>query len=502
MKRILSVVLSVVFLLTALPLGVVAVSAAVVEAEEVDLAEVFQSNLNFLDQYYILGPEFMVSKLCGVLYSWEEAEANNFAVKPMPAAEFEEVLYRYFAPTEEQLMGIRNYPRYDYATDTHSTFYDPDTGMYNLFVVGGFGGDMPQRQYQRYLKTEDGYTVFYAHITYDYLPETPEIMAELEALDWPFTFTYEGKEYENGPDGYTRVASVDDYGNKYEVQYNDGILRILSQTPYAAASESDFQCSITDGEVTILGYTGAGGEVVIPATLGGYPVTAIGFQAFYNCTSLISVMISDSVTVIEDYAFFCCSSLTSVIIPDSVTAIGMHAFSSCPDLARVTMGDGVTTIGEHAFGSCVSLKSIAIGNGVATIGRYAFDGCKLLSTVMLPDSVTTIGMSAFGNCSSLTEVYYAGSEEARAAISFDFNNECLLNATWHYAVASVIPGDADGDGEASMQDAALLQRYLNGWDEEPDASACDVNGDGACDNKDLVLLVRYLNGWDVELKKS
>lgn len=230
MKRILSVCLSVLFLLTALPMGAATVTA------EVDLEEVFQSNLNFLDQYYTLNPEFMISKMCGVLYPWSEAEANNFADKPMPAAEFEEVLYRYFAPSEEQLLGIRNYTRYDYTTDSQTTFYNPETGMYNLFVVGGFGGSMPERQYQRYLQTEDGYTVFYAHITYDYLPDSPELWAELEALNWPETFTYEGKEYENGPDGYTCIVSVDDYGNKYEVQYNDGILRILSQTSYVLTS--------------------------------------------------------------------------------------------------------------------------------------------------------------------------------------------------------------------------------------------------------------------------
>lgn len=45
-----------------------------------------------------------------------------------------------------------------------------------------------------------------------------------------------------------------------------------------------------------------------------------------------------------------------------------------------------------------------------------------------------------------------------------------------------------------LQDAALLQRYLNGWDmEEP--TYADIDGDGEVNNKDLVLLIRVLNGW-------
>lgn len=496
MKRILAVILSVVLLLAALPLGMVSVSAA---DQEVDLEEVFQSNLNFLDQYYTLGPEFMAQKLCGMLYDWELAEANDFADQPMTAAEFEEILYRYFAPAVDLLADLRSYQLYDWKTKSYYPFYNSETGMYNIFFVGGFGGDLPQRQYQRYLTTENGYTVFYQHITYDFLPMTPEMQAELEALHWPMTYTYDGKVYENGPEGYYRIASLDDYGNKYEVEYNDGILRILSQSAYTASPENDFGYHIIDDEVTITWYAGAGGDVIIPAAIQGYPVTAIGFQAFYDCTSLTSVMIPEGVTTIWDYAFFCCSSLVSVLIPDSVTVVGMHAFSSCPSLAIVAMGDGVTTIGEYAFSSCYSLKSVTIGNGVDTIGRYAFYCCETLATVILPNSVNTIEMAAFANCLSLTEVYYSGSEEDRAAISISSDNDHLLNATWHYAVVSVIPGDSSGDGEVSIQDVALFQRYLNGWDEELDAVVCDVNADGTCDNKDLVLLIRYLNGWDVEL---
>jgi hypothetical protein len=173
------------------------------------------------------------------------------------------------------------------------------------------------------------------------------------------------------------------------------------------APESDFEVQLnkTQDGANITGYTGPGGNVIIPAVIQGFPVREINKEmftgAFKGKKTLTSVVIPEGVTVIGYDAFRDCSSLASVTIPDSVTEIGFHAFRDCSSLVSVVIPEGVKVIGDSAFENCSSLASVVIAGG-AKIGSSAFAGCSSLASIVIPDSVTAIGIGAFYGCKSLT----------------------------------------------------------------------------------------------------
>ena len=145
--------------------------------------------------------------------------------------------------------------------------------------------------------------------------------------------------------------------------------------PLQAADLSDLTWTTTDGEVTVIDCDKAAtGELIIPDTIEGNPVTSIGDSAFEGCDRLKSITIPDSVTSIGTYAFFGCSSLTSIAIPDSVTSIGVRAFAVCRNLTSITIPDGVTSIGGLSFEACNHLTAVRFLGDAPKAGREVFNG--------------------------------------------------------------------------------------------------------------------------------
>lgn len=206
----------------------------------------------------------------------------------------------------------------------------------------------------------------------------------------------------------------------------------LGALSVSAETEGDYTYTVTDGEATITGYNGAGGTVITPATLGGYPVISIGDWAFSRCTSLTSVTIPDSVVSIGRNAFNMCTGLSTVTISDSVATLGMEAFYECTALTSLVLSNSLTVIDQGVFWNCTSLTSVTVPKNVTTIGSCAFYGSGL-SSITLPVSVSTIAWGAFSGCTNLSDVYYAGVGRDRDKITISSNNDALLSATWHYA---------------------------------------------------------------------
>ncbi len=133
-------------------------------------------------------------------------------------------------------------------------------------------------------------------------------------------------------------------------------------------------------------------------------VTTINYCAFQGCSSLTKVDIPETVNIIASAAFQGCSSLTGIVIPERVNIINDAVFNGCSSLSDIVIPDGVVSIGNAVFNGCSSLSGIVIPDGVESIGDAAFSDCSSLSEISLPSAITTIGASAFQGCTSLTAI--------------------------------------------------------------------------------------------------
>ena len=61
---------------------------------------------------------------------------------------------------------------------------------------------------------------------------------------------------------------------------------------------NDFEYEI---DVTITGYTGLGGDVIVSDTIRGFSVTTIGDSAFQKCTGLTRITLPNSLTQVPQF---------------------------------------------------------------------------------------------------------------------------------------------------------------------------------------------------------
>ncbi len=222
-----------------------------------------------------------------------------------------------------------------------------------------------------------------------------------------------------------------------------------------------YRYAVENGGAVIVEYKGTAKNLVVPDTLGGKPVTAVGAFAFWQNEDTVSVTLPASVERIAPSAFGRCEKLktilllndryrfedgalydaenaalhtllyackreaftvpqgvravaayafahhdelTRVTLPDSLEAVGDSAFMWCASLEEISLPGGLTSIGRRAFYFCVSLRSVAIPGGVTEISDYAFLSCENLERVVLPDSLEFIGEGAFAYCVSLRDI--------------------------------------------------------------------------------------------------
>ena len=186
---------------------------------------------------------------------------------------------------------------------------------------------------------------------------------------------------------------------------NPGVI-LMGTPPTPTYTDGDWGYNLdADNNAIIVSYSGSAGNIIIPSTVGSYPVKAVGIgsnnQPIFDNTSITNSTVTVPVGVeIKNYAFADCTNIVGVTLT-GVSKIGSYAFRSCTGLTTVTI-DSVTVLSISAFQNCTGLISVSVAAN--TIGVSAFRGCTNLSTLNLNEGVSNIGSSAFRDCTALTSI--------------------------------------------------------------------------------------------------
>ncbi|MBR6021488.1 MAG: leucine-rich repeat protein [Kiritimatiellae bacterium] len=201
------------------------------------------------------------------------------------------------------------------------------------------------------------------------------------------------------------------------------VLAAATVAPPASADSQtidgvEWSYTVDGANATVTGANPAEGNLVIPDTLGGATVTAIGDEAFQDCSGLTGVDIPASMARIGKRAFTGCTNLAAVNIHDLVAWCGIdysspmapplsyahHLYLDGAEVRDLMIPDSVTSIGDCAFWGGSGLRSVTIPDSVWSIGLVAFKDCTGLTEMIIPDSVTEAGSGAFRGCSNLARM--------------------------------------------------------------------------------------------------
>ena len=207
----------------------------------------------------------------------------------------------------------------------------------------------------------------------------------------------------------------------------------------------------TDNTITLTGYKGEGGIVVVPSHVNELPVVEIEANAFWGCRTMTSIELPDSLLRIGSRAFYASTNLSEVFIPAAVNSIGDEVFGWCSRLTAIDVDptnayfesrngvlfnedgsvlichpggmsgsyvvpDGVVELAPFAFFGCGEMPGVEIPAGVLLVGELAFYKCDGLTNVQLPQSIANVADGAFASCARLASISVESNNPAYEAV--------------------------------------------------------------------------------------
>lgn len=244
----------------------------------------------------------------------------------------------------------------------------------------------------------------------------------------------------------------------------------ISEEAYAGAvladqQEGNFIYSVSGGRATLTKYIGNETHVVVPATLGGYPVSTIGSYAFFeeNNPNTVTETITFSEGIlwgqsahIELYV-----ALKSVHYPSTMRFIPSpggvtSAPTRCWALEKITVAENnpyMTVVDNVLYSKDMKTlifvptndprEEFTILDGVEVIDNSAFEDNKNLKKLSMPNTVKKIGYWAFSWCENLEQLNI--SENCEFIGQFAFSQTAITAYHFPATLQLVVPG-AFGSG--------------------------------------------------------
>ncbi len=106
-------------------------------------------------------------------------------------------------------------------------------------------------------------------------------------------------------------------------------------------------------------------------------------------------------------------NIQTLTVGPKLSGIGNYAFYGCTNLNGIKLSNGLDTIGNYAFANSINLRSVDldVGSKISILGDHAFYNCRGLTTFRMPNSVQRVGDSAFEGCSALQSIILTNKTE-------------------------------------------------------------------------------------------
>lgn len=257
-----------------------------------------------------------------------------------------------------------------------------------------------------------------------------------------------------------------------------------SESPYdPSCIECNYSVTLTENKYVLDSYNGTQKQILIPSEYNGKRIISVGDGCFENNTNILSVEIAKGVSSIGSNAFKGCSSLESITIPYGIKSIGAKAFEGFEGTIYCFSGSVAHTYAEN---NNIDFVLMGIdGKGDTVIyhdSMYVYTSEELCANIYdlvneMTDSYVWIYPShKYGS----TELMGTGT-----VIEVEFRNDYIGEYTL------VVNGDTNGDSVCDVLDCVDVQRASvnRGTLEDAKHEAGDLNGDGSVTAEDYQSIV-------------